>query len=98
MAKKTDLKNSFSTSRKAIEKPTLEDIERITATVEKSPIVDIPLVKEKPASAPEEAFIKTSLDFPKTMYREMKIRLLDKEQSMKEYIWELIRKDLQGNK
>ena len=32
------------------------------------------------------------------MYREMKIRLLDKEQSMKEYIWELIRKDLQGNK
>lgn len=86
MAKINDLKNSFSATRKTSEKPSVEDIERISATVEK--IMPVELVK------PEEELIKTSLDFPLSMYRDMKIRLLDKRQSMKEYIWELIRQDL----
>ncbi len=87
MAKINDLKNSFSATRKVNEKPSVEDIERISATVEKI----MPVELTKPA---EEELIKTSLDFPLSMYRDMKIRLLDKRQSMKEYIWELIRQDL----
>lgn len=91
MAKINDLQNSFSTSRKGTGKPSIDDIERITATVEKTSI-------ENAQSTTEEEIIKTSIDFTASMYRDMKIRLLDKRQSMKEYIWELIRKDMYDNK
>lgn len=86
MAKINDLKNSFSVSRKVSDKPTAEDIERISATVEKTSPIETPKT--------EEEVIKTSLDFPLNMYRDMKLRLLDKRLSMKEYIWDLIKQDL----
>ncbi|MBK9463123.1 MAG: hypothetical protein IPN94_27840 [Sphingobacteriales bacterium] len=38
--------------------------------------------------------IKTSLDFPFDLYEDMKIRLIRRKISMKEYLNELVRQDL----
>lgn len=103
MQKKNDLQASFK-SRK--DKPTLsvDDIDRIAEQVEKPEII-----VSKPTSPPpvvvqavieEEVMetIKTSLDFPVSIYEDMKISLFRKRRSMKDYIVELVRKDLYGSK
>jgi hypothetical protein len=40
--------------------------------------------------------IKTSLDFPFDLYEDMKIKLIRRKISMKEYLNELVRQDLYG--
>jgi hypothetical protein len=42
--------------------------------------------------------IKTSLDFPVSVYEDMKISLFRKRRSMKDYIIDLVRQDLYGSK
>lgn len=88
MSKANELKNSFSSSRKALKKPSLEDIERITSAVE----------KKKTISLVEEETIKSSIDFPATMFKDMKIKLLNSRTSMKAYILSLVEKDLYSRK
>ena len=83
MEKSKELKNSFTTSRKNNNKPTAEDIERITTVVEK-----------KISNTIEEELVKTSIDFPAKMFKDMKIRLLDSRKSMREYVLSLVEKDL----
>lgn len=82
MAKVSELKNSFSSSRKKAVKPSTSDIERITAAVEKN----------KPAE--DDEIIKTSIDFPAGMFKDMKIRLIENRKSMRDYILSLVQKDL----
>jgi hypothetical protein len=102
MAKKNELLNSFSTSRKqksvAEAKPALspEDIDRIAETVESTPNNAAPTPIEDTPIAIKEVLVKTSLDFPVALYEDMKITLFKKRRSMKEYILELVRQDLYG--
>jgi hypothetical protein len=42
--------------------------------------------------------VKTSLDFPVSIYEDMKISLFRKRRSMKDYIIDLVRQDLYGSK
>ncbi len=105
MQKKEDLQNSFK-SRK--DKPTLSvaDIDRIAEEVEKpavvvkaipkpiaKPVPIVPIIEEDVAET-----IKTSLDFPVSVYEDMRISLFKKRRSMKDYIVDLVRKDLYGSK
>lgn len=85
MAKVNELKNSFSSSRKQVSKPTNNDIERITTAVEK---------KKVSMAESEDELIKTSIDFPAAMFKEMKIRLIGNRKSMRDYILALVEKDL----
>lgn len=87
MAKVNELKSSFSSSRKTSNKPSADDIERISAKVETQTQTPAPVVPE---------LIKTSMDFPAQLYKDMKMKLIDTRQNMKDYIVELITKDLYG--
>jgi hypothetical protein len=104
MQKKEDLQNSFK-SRK--DKPALSvaDIDRIAEEVEKpavvakaipkpmaKPVLIAPIIEEEVAET-----IKTSLDFPVSVYEDMRISLFKKRRSMKDYIVDLVRKDLYGS-
>ncbi|GEM_PF-1174940 len=100
MAKVNDLKNSFSTSRKIQTALSTEDIDRIAEGLE-TPTLKVaasPLIKvaEKITVIPTEELVKTSLDFPLDLYKDMKINLIGRRQSMKEYLLDLIRRDLYG--
>jgi hypothetical protein len=105
MQKKEDLQNSFK-SRKEKTVMSVDDIDRIAEQVEKPTIVAQPTVKPivKPVQAvqiiEEEVAetIKTSLDFPVSVYEDMRISLFKKRRSMKDYIVDLVRKDLYGSK
>lgn len=110
MQKKEDLKNSF-TSRKAKPVLSVDDIDRIAEQVEKPAVVAQPapkVVAQTPlktvqpvAPIVEEDIaetIKTSLDFPVSVYEDMRISLFKKRRSMKDYIVDLVRKDLYGSK
>ncbi len=96
MAKKKDLANSFSSRRK---KSTLsaEEIDKIAEEreLEKKGAKE-PIVKKSTRRKvdKEEEVIKTSLDMPVSLYEEMKISLIRKKKSMREYLLELIRNDL----
>jgi threonine dehydratase len=103
MPKKNELQNSFNVSRK--QKPVLaaDDIDRIADGIESSTIQ--PIKQSVIAQAAQtvlepdkEEVIKTSLDFPVSLYEDMRISLFKKRRSMKDYIWELVRKDLYGAK
>lgn len=96
MQKKNDLQASFK-SRKEKVALSIDDIDRIAEQVEKPEIIT------KTIAPPEEivetmAFIKTSLDFPVSIYEDMKISLFKKRRSMKDYIIELVKQDLYGTK
>jgi hypothetical protein len=105
MQKKEDLQNSFK-SRKEKAVMSVDDIDRIAEQVEKPTIVAQPTVK--PIAKPVQAVqiveeevaetIKTSLDFPVSVYEDMRISLFKKRRSMKDYIVDLVRKDLYGSK
>jgi hypothetical protein len=105
MQKKEDLQNSFK-SRKEKTVMSVDDIDRIAEQVEKPTIVAQPTVK--PIAKPVQAVqiveeevaetIKTSLDFPVSVYEDMRISLFKKRRSMKDYIVDLVRKDLYGSK
>ncbi len=105
MQKKESLQNSF-TSRKAKPVLSVDDIDRIAEQVEKPIIVAQPIVAPiakpvKVAQIIEEEVaetIKTSLDFPVSVYEDMRISLFKKRRSMKDYIVDLVRKDLYGSK
>ena len=43
-----------------------------------------------------EKLIKTSIDLPETLYKRMKINLVDTGESMKGYLVRLLEKDLEG--
>jgi hypothetical protein len=103
MPKKNELQNSFNVSRK--QKPVLaaDDIDRIADGIESSTIRPIkqPVIAQVAQTVPEpdkEEVVKTSLDFPVSLYEDMRISLFKKRRSMKDYIWELVRKDLYGVK
>ena len=99
MAKKKDLANSFGSRRK---KSTLsaEEIDKIAEERElekKGASSSRPPVTKKSTRRKvdkEEEVIKTSLDMPVSLYEEMKISLIRKKKSMREYLLELIRNDL----
>ena len=103
MQKKNDLQASFK-SRK--DKPTLsvDDIDRIAEQVEKPEIIASkptppqPLISERIVEENVLETIKTSLDFPVSIYEDMKISLFKKLRSMKDYIVELVRQDLYSSK
>jgi hypothetical protein len=105
MQKKQDLQNSFK-SRKEKTVMSVDDIDRIAEQVEKPTIVAQPIVV--PIAKPVQAVqiieeegtetIKTSLDFPVSVYEDMRISLFKKRRSMKDYIVDLVRKDLYGSK
>lgn len=105
MQKKQDLQNSFK-SRKEKIGLSVDDIDRIAEQVEKPKIVAQPNVT--PTAKPIQAVqvieeevaetIKTSLDFPVSVYEDMRISLFKKRRSMKDYIVDLVRKDLYGSK
>jgi hypothetical protein len=105
MQKKQDLQNSFK-SRKEKTVMSVDDIDRIAEQVEKPTIVAQPTVK--PIAKPVQSVqiveeevaetIKTSLDFPVSVYEDMRISLFKKRRSMKDYIVDLVRKDLYGTK
>lgn len=101
MQKKEDLKNSFS-SRKAKPVLSVADIDRIAEQVEKPVSTAKPIMKPaQPTQIIEEEVaetIKTSLDFPVSVYEDMRISLFKKRRSMKDYIVDLVRKDLYGSK
>ena len=44
----------------------------------------------------KEKLIKTSIDLPETIYKRMKINLVNTSESMKGYLVRLIEKDLEG--
>lgn len=107
MQKKQDLQNSFK-SRKEKVGLSVDDIDRIAEQVEK---VEKPTIKVQPIVQPiakpvktlqieEDApeTIKTSLDFPVSVYEDMRISLFKKRCSMKDYIVDLVRKDLYNTK
>lgn len=113
MAKKNELLNSFSSSRKQKTALAADDIDRIAEIIETSPTP--PSVKTIPvtnsvvqkttvvpvtvvAEEPQQEFVKTSLDFPVDVYEDMKIALFRKRRSMKDYIVELVKQDLYGKK
>lgn len=98
MAKKKDLANSFGSRRK---KNTLsiEEIDKIAdeRELEKKGVAPTPPVAKKSTrrkTEKDEEVIKTSLDMPVGLYEEMKISLIRKKKSMREYLLELIRTDL----
>jgi hypothetical protein len=105
MQKKEDLQNSFK-SRKEKTVMSVDDIDRIAEQVEKPTIVAQPIVAPiakpvQPVQIIEEEVaetIKTSLDFPVSVYEDMRISLFKKRRSMKDYIVDLVRKDLYGSK
>lgn len=93
VAKKEDLQKSFSgSSRRKKEKLSQEEIDRIAQEAEP--------VKPGRAEAREikEEVVKTSLDFPVSIYEEMKIMLFKRRQSMRDYILGLVENDLKKNK
>jgi hypothetical protein len=104
MQKKEDLQNSFK-SRKVKTGLSVDDIDRIAEQVEKpivaaivpevvvQPVQIVQIVEEEVAET-----IKTSLDFPVSVYEDMRISLFKKRRSMKDYIVDLVRKDLYGVK
>jgi hypothetical protein len=104
MQKKEDLQNSFK-SRKVKTGLSVDDIDRIAEQVEKpivaaivpkvvvQPVQIVQIVEEEVAET-----IKTSLDFPVSVYEDMRISLFKKRRSMKDYIVDLVRKDLYGSK
>lgn len=93
VAKKEDLQKSFSgSSRRKKEKLSPEEIDRIAQEAEP--------VKPGRVEAREikEEVVKTSLDFPVSIYEEMKIMLFKRRQSMRDYILGLVESDLNKNK
>jgi hypothetical protein len=103
MQKKQDLQNSFK-SRKEKVGLSVDDIDRIAEQVEK---VEKPTIKVQPIAKPVKTLqieedapetIKTSLDFPVSVYEDMRISLFKKRCSMKDYIVDLVRKDLYNTK
>ena len=110
MQKKESLQNSF-TSRKAKPVLSVDDIDRIAEQVEKPAVVapsppktvaktpTIQVVQTAPVVEEDVTeTIKTSLDFPVSVYEDMKISLFRKRRSMKDYIIDLVRQDLYGSK
>lgn len=97
MAKKNELLNSFATSRKSKTVLPADDIDRIAESIEEPKAVTAP---KQVVQDDTEKWIKTSLDFPESLYEDMKISLIKnkKKQSMKEYILDLVRQDLYGKK
>ncbi len=96
MAKKNELLNSFASSRKKTALAA-DDIDRIAEGIEEPKAVIAP---KQVVQDDTEKWIKTSLDFPESLYEDMKISLIKnkKKQSMKEYILDLVRQDLYGKK
>jgi hypothetical protein len=96
MANKNDLQNSFASSRKKTALAA-DDIDRIAEGIEEPKAVIAP---KQVVQDDTEKWIKTSLDFPESLYEDMKISLIKnkKKQSMKEYILDLVRQDLYGKK
>jgi RNase adaptor protein for sRNA GlmZ degradation len=96
MAKKNELLSSFASSRKKTALAA-DDIDRIAEGIEEPKTVIAP---KQVVQDDTEKWIKTSLDFPESLYEDMKISLIKnkKKQSMKEYILDLVRQDLYGKK
>lgn len=101
MQKKQDLQNSFK-SRKEKTGLSVDDIDRIAEQVEKPVMVPKAIIQPAQIVQTSEEnvaeTIKTSLDFPVSVYEDMRISLFKKRRSMKDYIVDLVRKDLYGSK
>lgn len=97
MAKKNELLDSFNTSRKSKTVLLADDIDRIAEGIEESKAATAP---KQVVQEDTEKWIKTSLDFPESLYEDMKISLIKnkKKQSMKDYILDLVRQDLYSKK
>ncbi len=81
MAKKKDTLKS-SLIRK---KPVIEE-EQAQKVVEQ--------IHEPPANKKEEETVKTSVDFRKSLYKAMKIKLIEEGKTMREYLEGLIEADI----
>ena len=95
MIKKDDLQNSFGTSRKNKQQLSATDIDRIAEEID-TPQKTTAVTIDMPDKNEKTGCIKTSLDFPFDLYEDMKIRLIRRKISMKEYLNELVRQDLYG--
>jgi hypothetical protein len=80
MAKKDTLKSSL------IKKKPIIDETKASKVVEK---IHKPVVKKE-----EEETVKTSVDFRKSLYKAMKIKLIEDGKTMREYLEELIEADI----
>lgn len=50
--------------------------------------------ERKPVAVEEELTVKTSVDFRKSLYKAMKMKLLEEEKTMREYLEGLIEADI----
>jgi hypothetical protein len=95
MIKKDDLQNSFGTSRKNKKELSATDIDRIAEGID-TPQKTTAVTDNLSDNNEKTGLIKTSLDFPFDLYEDMKIKLIRRKISMKEYLNELVRQDLYG--
>ena len=79
MAKKDALKSNLIKKKPIIEETKADKIVKKVHT---------------PQPAEEEKTVKTSVDFRKSLYKAMKMKLLDEEKTMREYLEELIERDI----
>ena len=84
--KKESLKSSLMGKKSIQKKPVIEEdkAEQVTQEIHASHSR-----KEKP-----EATIKTSVDFRKSLYKAMKVKLIEHEMTMREYLESLIETDI----
>jgi hypothetical protein len=113
MADKKKLTTSFGTSRKRT-KPSLDEIDKIANATSSSPPASAtpsapaaapekkPIAKKvAPAPPPEPEPVlmkKTSVDLPLELYQEIKIHLIKRQTKFREYLTDLIEKDLKKHR
>lgn len=57
-------------------------------------IHNVPASNQKKETVPEEPTRRTTIDIPESMHKQIKRRLVDKDTTMKDYVLELVKKDL----
>lgn len=82
MAKKDALKSSLIQKKPVIEEKQAQKV--------------VEQIHQSAKAEQEEETVKTSMDFPKSLYKAMKIKLLEDSKTMRDYIIELIEKDIKG--
>jgi hypothetical protein len=85
MSKKDDLKAGLITKKSIKKKPVIEEGKAEAATRKIHKATDDP--KAEPTT-------KTSVDIRKSLYKAMKLRLIEKEMSMRDYLESLIEADI----
>ena len=92
MAKKEDLTKSFGSSRKNKLSP--KEIDRLVEEREEEKKVVVTTKKTATKTPQPIKEVKTSFDITEDLHEEMRIHLIRKRVSMKDYLIGLIKKDL----